>query len=62
MGRVTVFMEGPLTDTAPWQYDPNSFAIEAELSARHVRASAAIPFLFPRSGSAIAHYVDGGPA
>ncbi len=59
-GRVTVFMEGPLTDTAPWRYDPNSFAIEAELSARHVRASAAIPFLFPAVRIGDRHYVDGG--
>jgi len=59
-GRVTVFMEGPLTDTAPWRYDPNSFAVEAELSARHVRASAAIPFLFPAGRIGDRHYVDGG--
>jgi len=59
-GRVTVFMEGPLSDTAPWRYDPNAFAIEAELSARHVRASAAIPFLFPAVRIGDRHYVDGG--
>jgi NTE family protein len=59
-GRVTIFMEGPLADTAPWRYDPNAFAIEAELSARHVRASAAIPFLFPAVRIGDRHYVDGG--
>ena len=59
-GRITVFMEGPLTDTAPWRYDPNAFAIEEELSARHVRASAAIPFLFPAVRIGDRHYVDGG--
>jgi NTE family protein len=59
-GRITVFMEGPLSDTAPWRYDPNAFAIEAELSARHVRASAAIPFLFPAVRIGDRHYVDGG--
>ena len=59
-GRITVFMEGPLTDTAPWRYDPNAFAIETELSARHVRASAAIPFLFPAVRIGDRHYVDGG--
>jgi NTE family protein len=59
-GRVTVFMEGPLTDTAPWRHDPNAFAIETELSVRHVRASAAIPFLFPAVRIGDRHYVDGG--
>jgi NTE family protein len=59
-GRVTIFMEGPLSDPAPWRHDPNALAIEAELSARHVRASAAIPFLFPAVRIGDRHYVDGG--
>ena len=59
-GRVTLFMEGPLADTTPWQFDPNAQAICTELSARHVRASAAIPFLFPAVRIGERYYVDGG--
>ena len=59
-GRVTVFMDGPLGDPAPWRYDPNARAIPAEVTARHVRASAAIPFLFPAVRLGEDFYVDGG--
>lgn len=59
-GRVTVFMDGPLANPAPWDHDPNAVAIRTPLSARHVRASAAIPFLFPAVRIADRYYVDGG--
>ena len=59
-GRVTVFMDGPLGDPAPWRYDPNAQGIPAEITARHVRASAAIPFLFPAVRIGDRYYVDGG--
>jgi NTE family protein len=59
-GRVTVFMDGPLSDPAPWSYDPNAQAICAEITPRHVRASAAIPFLFPSVRLGDRYYVDGG--
>jgi NTE family protein len=59
-GRVTVFMDGPLGDPAPWRYDPNARGIPAEITARHVRASAAIPFLFPAVRIRDRYYVDGG--
>jgi NTE family protein len=59
-GRVTVFMDGPLADPTPWAYDPNAQAIRAPITARHVRASAAIPFLFPAVRIGERYYVDGG--
>ena len=59
-GRVTVFMDGPIGDPAPWRYDPNAQGIPAEITVRHVRASAAIPFLFPAVRIADRYYVDGG--
>jgi NTE family protein len=59
-GRVTVFMDGPLADPAPWQFDPNASTITTPLTARHVRASAAIPFLFPSVRLGDRYYVDGG--
>jgi NTE family protein len=59
-GRVTVFMDGPLADPDPWLHDPTSQAIRVEISARHVRASAAIPFLFPAVRIGERYYVDGG--
>jgi len=59
-GRVTVFMSGPLADPDPWAYDPNAQAIHAPVTAKHVRASAAIPFLFPAVRIADRYYVDGG--
>lgn len=59
-GRVTVFLDGPLADAAPWSHDPNARAITTRIDARHVRASAAIPFLFPAVLVDGQYYVDGG--
>jgi len=59
-GRVTVFMDGPLSDPTPWSHDPNAQAIRTEITHRHVRASAAIPFLFPSVRIGDRYYVDGG--
>ncbi|HEY5656818.1 MAG TPA: patatin-like phospholipase family protein [Myxococcota bacterium] len=59
-GRVTLFMDGPLADATPWSHDPNAHAICGEITARHVRASAALPFLFPAVRIGEHYYVDGG--
>ncbi|MEM7411675.1 MAG: patatin-like phospholipase family protein [Myxococcota bacterium] len=59
-GRVTIFMDGALADASPWQHDPNAQAISGPIGARHVRASAAIPFLFPSVRIGERFYVDGG--
>jgi len=59
-GRDTVFLDGPLSDPAPWSYDPNARAIVSEITPAHVRASAAIPFLFPAVRIRDRFYVDGG--
>ena len=59
-GRVTIFLDGPLADPAPWSFDPNAQAILAEVTQAHVRASAAIPFLFPAVRIGDRLYVDGG--
>jgi len=59
-GRVTVFMDGPAANAAPWEFDPNAHAIVSHISDRHVRASAAIPFLFPAVLIEDRYYVDGG--
>ena len=59
-GHVTIFMDGPLSDPRPWLHDPNAKAIETRIDARHVRASAAIPFLFPAVLVDGRYYVDGG--
>lgn len=59
-GRVTVFLDGPLADVGPWEHDPNSHAIPASITPQHVRASAAIPFLFPAVRLGERYYVDGG--
>ena len=59
-GRDTVFLDGPLSDPAPWSYDPNARAIVSEITPAHVRASAAIPFLFPAVRIGERFYVDGG--
>jgi len=59
-GRVVVFMDGPDCDTAAWDADPNTHAIKVPIESRHVRASAAIPFLFPAVGIDGLHYLDGG--
>ncbi len=59
-GRVTVFMDGSEADPSPWKFDPNAQAIAAPVHERHVRASAAIPFLFPAVKIDDRYYVDGG--
>jgi NTE family protein len=59
-GRVAVFMDGPLADPTPWSFDPNSIALRSEIGERHVRASAALPFLFPAVKIGDRYYVDGG--
>lgn len=59
-GRVTVFLDGSLADTRPWLFDATSDAVCTEISVRHVRASAAIPFLFPAVRIGDRYYVDGG--
>jgi len=59
-GKVTVFMDGPLADPGPWAFDPAARAIRAALGPLHVRASAALPFLFPAVRIGTRYYVDGG--
>jgi NTE family protein len=59
-GRVTVFMDGRDANPAPWSHDPNAQAIAEPITDRHVRASAAIPFLFPAVSVNDRYYVDGG--
>jgi NTE family protein len=59
-GRITVFQDGALADPKPWANDPNSRAVITEIDASHVRASAAIPFLFPAIRIGSHFYVDGG--
>jgi NTE family protein len=59
-GRVTVFMDGADADISPWNHDPNAQAIAGAITDRHVRASAAIPFLFPAVSVNDRYYVDGG--
>lgn len=59
-GRVHVFMDGALADPRPWDFDPAAQADRTAIDARHVRASAAIPFLFPSVQIGDRYYVDGG--
>jgi NTE family protein len=59
-GRITVFQDGPLADPKPWARDPNARAVVTEIGAPHVRASAAIPFLFPAVRIGDSYFVDGG--
>lgn len=59
-GRCTVFLDGPLANPGPWEFDPNARAVRAEIGPTHVRASAAIPFLFPAVRVGGRFYVDGG--
>lgn len=59
-GLGTVFLDGPLANPAPWSFDPNATALRAEIGPAHVRASAAIPFLFPAVRVGDCYYVDGG--
>jgi NTE family protein len=59
-GFGTVFLDGSLADPGPWAYDPNATALRATIGPAHVRASAAIPFLFPAVRVGERFYVDGG--
>jgi len=59
-GRITVFQDGRLADSKPWARDPNARAVITEIGAPHVRASAAIPFLFPAVRIGGSYFVDGG--
>lgn len=59
-GRVHVFMDGQLADPAPWDFDPNATAEVTQITPRHVRASAAIPFFFPAVRIGDRFYLDGG--
>jgi len=59
-GRVTVFADGEAPDPAPWEGDPYAQVFHGEIDARHVRASAAIPFLFPAVRIDDSYYLDGG--
>jgi len=59
-GDVVVFMDGPLADPEPWSYDPYVRALKTAITSQHVRASAAIPFLFPAVRIGTEFYVDGG--
>jgi NTE family protein len=59
-GRVHVFMDGKLADPGPWEFDPNATADPVEITSRHVRASAAIPFFFPAVRIGDRYYLDGG--
>lgn len=59
-GLGTVFLDGALADPGPWAYDPNATALRTTIGPAHVRASAAIPFLFPAVRVGERFYVDGG--
>jgi NTE family protein len=57
---VTVFVDGEELDPRPWEGDSYAQAIQTRIDARHVRASAAIPFLFPAVRIDDSYYLDGG--
>jgi len=57
---VRIFLDGPGADTTPWLYDPHVDAVATKITDLHVRASAAIPFLFPAVRIEDHYYVDGG--
>ncbi len=59
-GLATVFMDGPRASTGPWAFDPGSQARLDRIGPSHVRASAAIPFLFPATQIGERYFVDGG--
>lgn len=59
-GQVHVFMDGPLANASPWEFDPNAAADPVEITPKHVRASAAIPFFFPAVRIEDSYYLDGG--
>jgi NTE family protein len=58
-GQATLFMDGPLADATPWQNDPHVRAEIVRIEEPHVRASGAIPFLFPAVQLGDSFYVDG---
>lgn len=57
--RTMLFMEGPLADPTPWRDDPHMGAEVVRIEEQHVRASGAIPFLFPPVKIGDSCYVDG---
>ena len=59
-GRVAVFLDGRLADPSPWRLDAHVNARATRITSRHVRASAAIPFLFPAVRIDERYYLDGG--
>ncbi len=59
-GIVRIFLDGPGADITPWRFDPHVDAVRTEITDLHVRASAAIPFLFPAVRIDKHYYVDGG--
>jgi NTE family protein len=59
-GMIRLFMAGHGVDTSPWDFDPQVNAVHVSLTQEHVRASAAIPFLFPAVRVGDCFYVDGG--
>jgi NTE family protein len=59
-GQATLFLDGALAVTTPWQGDPHVRAEIARIEEPHVRASGAIPFLFPAVQIGDSFYVDGG--
>lgn len=59
-GRIAVFMDGCMADPRPWDFDAHVSASATPITSRHVRASAAIPFLFPAVRVGEHYYLDGG--
>lgn len=59
-GQIVVFMAGDLADGQAWTFDPNGRAVKTHIEPLHVRASAAIPFLFPAVRIGERYFVDGG--
>lgn len=59
-GQVSIFLDGVLADTQPWDLDAHVNAVTTRITSRHVRASAAIPFLFPAVRIGQRFYLDGG--
>lgn len=59
-GRTTVFTDLPPGVVYPSSLDPRRVAVQAEITADHVLASAAIPLIFPPRRVQGRYYVDGG--
>ncbi|MFN2378055.1 MAG: patatin-like phospholipase family protein [Candidatus Binatia bacterium] len=59
-GVVRIFLDGPGADTSAWDHDLHVDAVATRITDLHVRASAAIPFLFPAVRIDGRYYVDGG--